>query len=871
MSESNGLNNPDTDDVSTLIPLANSLAGRRVQWAQLWSVYLQAIGGTGRVALLAGEPGVGKSRLLNELAAQSEKVGAVVLRGSASNGEHMPEYLPFLEALGRSFRLISDRELQHLVGGSASILLDLFPDLETRLQQGALTNTPKDQVRFRLHEAIGGYLIALATKSPVVMILDDLQWADAASLDLLQALAAWQQTAALSIVGSYRSDELERNPALDRILVDLNRERRLAVIAIPALDIEELADLVLYRIGAPLNAAGLTFLQELSEGNPFFAEELLRAWAEDGSLSQTSAGWVLRTEHANSFPDGISGAIRRRLDGIDSATLTLLRVAAVYGRTFSTDVLASAASADLEAIEGQLEGASRRLLVSLDGRGHGTFTHRLIREYLYRELTPAGRRRLHAAIGEALEAKWKIEPEQSLTELVSHLELGEAGSRGVYYARLAADRALRSFAPTDALRFLENALAMSELDSPRRGDLLLSSVEAAILAGSEDTIEAACAAARAWFSSVQDPLGVARIDRLRTHADGGRVVLATAHQELEAVFEAVGADSRVAATAVGRRYFQRAWLAIMEGAWEDAARTLGMGPPFAIPFGGEPLSTLSRLPRGFTAFQQGRYVEAIDEWQRATSSMSFPEEVLTPLQLSLYSMLSLGLAKLGRVDEAHRYRNELLAKSKGLAAPAPFAKSALTLVVLSFLHMDEPDPIQDRYSSLLEMRGEIHWVLVDRVLGLLDLARHDWPAAHNHLISAEATARDEGFRPELAYTLLARAKLEFARGGRGSTLRGHGLMQDAKVLFAELGMTGAQAEAESGFGTLGATNESHGLSAREANVLRLVAAGHSNRRIAVALSLSEKTVANHMTNIFNKIGVSNRAGAAGFAHREGIV
>jgi DNA-binding CsgD family transcriptional regulator len=871
MSAGNGLNNPDADEVSTLIPVANSLAGRRAQWARLWSAYLQAIGGTGRVALLAGEPGIGKSRLLNELAAHAEKVGAIVLRGSASNSEQMPEYLPFLEALGQSFRLVGDTDLHHLVGPNASILLDLFPDLEARLQHGILTNTPKDQVRFRLHEAIGGYLLALATKSPVVMILDDLQWADAASLDLLHALAARQQSATLSIVGSYRSDELERNPALDRVLVDLNRERRVAVIAVPALNLEELADLVVYRIGAPLNAAGLTFLQELSDGNPFFAEELLRAWAEEGSLCQTSAGWVLRTEHANSFPDGISGAIRRRLDDIDSATLTILRVAAVYGRTFSTDVLAAAAAADLEAIEGQLEGASHRLLISLDGRGHGAFTHRLVREYLYRELTPAGRRRLHAAIGEALEAKLKVEPEESLTDLVSHLELGEAGSRGAYYAGLAADRALRSFAPTEALRFLENALAMSELDSPRRGDLLLSRVEAAILAGSDDTIEASCAAARAWFSSVQDPLGMARVDRLRTHANGGRVALAAARQELEAVFEAVGADSRESASAVACRYIRRAWLAVLEGAWEDAARTLGMGPPFAMPLGGEPLSALTGLPRGFAAFQQGRYGEAIGEWQRATSSMSLPEEILTPVQLSLDSMLSLGLSKLGRFDEAHRYRNELLAKSRSLAATAPLAKSALTLVVLSFLHLDEPDPVQNCYSRLLEMRGEIHWVLVDRVLGLLDLARRDWPAAHTHLISAEATARDEGFRPELAYTLLARAKLEFARGGRGSTLRGNGLRQDAMMLFAELDMSGARAEAESGFGMLGATNEPHGLSAREANVLRLVAAGHSNRRIAMALSLSEKTVANHMTNIFNKIGVSNRAGAAGFAHREGIV
>jgi len=278
---------------------------------------------------------------------------------------------------------------------------------------------------------------------------------------------------------------------------------------------------------------------------------------------------------------------------------------------------------------------------------------------------------------------------------------------------------------------------------------------------------------------------------------------------------------------------------------------------------------LIRQLRGFAAFQRGNHAEAVREWEQAARVHEGIEHRRPPTHLGLAGLLSLGYLKTGRAVEARQCLDILLVDSKSWTGDVPPPKSALTLGALGRLRAGDIGQAVDFYSSLSAIQGEIHWVLVDRVLGLLDLARNDLQAALFHLTSAEATAREEGLRPELAFTLLARAELELARGGRGSAVRVHRLCKDAEALFTELAMAGATDEAGTKLTELGAMDQPYGLSAREAHVLRLVATGNSNRQTAV-LSLSEKTVANHLSNIFNKIGVPNRAAATGFAIREGI-
>src|SRR5439155_19229545 len=161
------------------------LAGRQREFAALWGQFETAAGGRTRAALVAGEPGIGKTRLLDALAARAAGEGALVLRGGASEAAGMPPYLPFLQALGRHVRAAHPDELRAQAGALAPVLATILPELAVRL--GELPPSyplPAEQARLRLYEAVGDFLAAVAARQALLLILDDLHWADPASLDL---------------------------------------------------------------------------------------------------------------------------------------------------------------------------------------------------------------------------------------------------------------------------------------------------------------------------------------------------------------------------------------------------------------------------------------------------------------------------------------------------------------------------------------------------------------------------------------------------------------------------------------------------------------------------------------------------------------
>lgn len=254
------------------------LTGRQHELQQLWDLFEASTTGRTHVVFLSGEPGIGKSRLLQEIALRAKEVGALVLHGGASEAEGMPPYLPFLEALGSYIRVAPLEQLREQAGSMAPVLATILPELTVAL--GELPGSyplPADQARLRLFEAVGMFLSSLTSTAPLVLLFDDLQWADPASLDLLRHIAHQQSTARLLILGAYRAGELASNPALERTLLDLNRARLLTSLTIGPLLEEEITTLVRARLALPVDPRVARLLHVHSEGNPFFAEELLRA------------------------------------------------------------------------------------------------------------------------------------------------------------------------------------------------------------------------------------------------------------------------------------------------------------------------------------------------------------------------------------------------------------------------------------------------------------------------------------------------------------------------------------------------------------------------------------------------------------------
>ena len=314
-----------------------TLIGRQREMARLQQRYADAIAGQMTVALVSGEPGIGKTRLLDEMGARAHAAGARVLHGAATEAEGMPPYLPFLEALGQHIRAAPPDELRAQTGANASILASLLPELHARLgdlpQSQAL---PPEQARLRLYEAIGALLAAIAHEQPLLLRLDDLHWADPATLDLLCYIAAHQRESHMLILGAYREGEAAHELAFERTVATLHRLRALSVIQLAALPPADVSQLAQSYLGGSLEPSASKLLARQGEGNPFFVEELLRNWVEAGALAQTGpmgeseAHWSVTPAGAEAkIPSSILTLVRQRLIRLPADTVELLRAAAI--------------------------------------------------------------------------------------------------------------------------------------------------------------------------------------------------------------------------------------------------------------------------------------------------------------------------------------------------------------------------------------------------------------------------------------------------------------------------------------------------------------------------------------------------------------
>jgi predicted ATPase len=471
------------------------------------------------VVLLTGEPGIGKSRLLDEFLDSEAASGVLVLRTGASQAEGMPPYLPFLQALGEYMAALPNDQLRAQLGPHAATLATLFPEIPERIGPLPRRHPPHaEQECFRLYEAIAALLATVASQGTLILLIDDLQWVDRASCDLLVHLACRLRSTALLIVGAYRDNELAENPPLRHALSELNRRRLLVTLKLPSLDIEESRDLASHLLRGDLAPDVAELLQRQGEGNPFFLEELLRALLEEELLVWQNGRWKLEGHAGKVLPPHVIEAVRMRLARLELAVVELLQEAAVIGRSFNVTLLAEVAHKEIEQVEEMLRAAMNAQLVQLNADGTYRCTHDIVREVLYSDLVNSRRQRLHLAIGEALEAHVKSGPRvqsvQQLAELAFHFVAAGDKERGVRYALASGNHALKTSAASEAMVQFQTAMQLLDTnsDDAQRAAALHGLADAATLAGEYSTAAAAyhsaqeqwlrsgqvAAAARAW-------------------------------------------------------------------------------------------------------------------------------------------------------------------------------------------------------------------------------------------------------------------------------------------------------------------------------------------------------------------------------------
>jgi DNA-binding SARP family transcriptional activator/tetratricopeptide (TPR) repeat protein len=497
-----------------------ALVGREAEFQRLAGCWREAIEGRHhRILLLSGEPGVGKTSLAASFAREAHANGARVLYGRAEVDALIP-YQPFVEALRQ---LALDDSLATLRAAAPELveLSRLVPEFRRRLPE---LPPPGEQTagddRYRLFSAATALLVEAASRCPLLLVLDDLQWADRSSLRLLGHIARHCDPAALLILGTHRDTDLHRSPELAAAISDLRRDQLVERIPLMGLDVEAVGKLIARATDAAPGGLSEVLWRE-TRGNPFFLVEMLRQLADDDPLwtegQVPDAAQLLRRV---GVPEGVREVIERRLAGLGERAQEALTLAAVLGQEFEFEALAAVAECTPGELEGPLQQAlDAGFLAEFEERpGRLCFSHALVRETLYRRPSSIRRTLLHRRAGEALEALSFEDPEANAAELAHHF-LAAGGRRdvdkGIRYSVTAAEQATTRLAYDEAAAHYTRAIewakrGVGRLDEGRRCELLLALGEARWRAGELEKAREACFRAAELAEKQGDPVKLAR-------------------------------------------------------------------------------------------------------------------------------------------------------------------------------------------------------------------------------------------------------------------------------------------------------------------------------------------------------------------------
>ena len=442
--------------------------------------------GRGGLLLISGEPGIGKSRLLKELAKSAQSQRWLVMGGRALDNEAMPPYLPFAEALRDYLRDSRDAAAIPALVTDASDIANLLPELKARLPELPLRPSLGPEAdRYRLFEAVRGVLerAARTEGAPgLLFCLEDLHWADASTLLLLEHVVRGLSGAPFLVVATYRDFELNLRPALAETLTRLLRERLSESLLLPRLALADVGLMLAELAGATPPGTLVDRMFAETEGNPLFVEEVFRYLSHNGQVFGESGGWLQDlSAWDGSVPQGVSLVIGGRFRQASVGCRGLLSMAAVIGRTFRHEVLKAVSGLEDEVFYDFVEEAQRMHMLTPAEGGTLSFTHDLIRQTLLSELSLPRRQRLHERVAEAMEDLLVKGAQPQFAELAAHYRLAntpEALRKAVDYAGRAAAHAAQVYAYREAAELYEQALGALDLLAPgskkERCDLLLA-------------------------------------------------------------------------------------------------------------------------------------------------------------------------------------------------------------------------------------------------------------------------------------------------------------------------------------------------------------------------------------------------------------
>jgi DNA-binding CsgD family transcriptional regulator/tetratricopeptide (TPR) repeat protein len=434
----------------------------------------------GRVAFIAGEPGSGKSRLVRELAEEVADEGAIVLYGTCDAVVATP-YRPFVEAFDHLVRRADPRDLRRDIGTAGAELGRLLPDLEQRVGQlQASVAADADTERHRLHTAVTDLLAAIGRRSPVLLVVEDLHWADAPVLLLLRHLVRTCPDVRMLLLATFRDTESDANEWLSETLAEVSRSEGAVRIRLPGLSADDVAQFVRRTTGAEAGQELTDAIGVLTGGNAFLLTELWRELVETEALTVSGGAFHLAGPlETLGTPESVREVVSQRLGRLAPGTTELLELAAVAGPRFDLAVLRHAAPVgEGELLDGIDEALRTGMIEQVSARGLSyRFTHELVRRALYDRIASSRRAELHLAVAQALEGESGSPRERPLADLAYHFAAAApvgGAARAVEYNLRAAEVATASLAFGEAAEQLQTAIELGIDDQRRRAEAALA-------------------------------------------------------------------------------------------------------------------------------------------------------------------------------------------------------------------------------------------------------------------------------------------------------------------------------------------------------------------------------------------------------------
>ena len=975
--------------------------GRKPELAQLTKALQAARNGFGRVVLLAGSGGMGKTRLTQQLALQAEQGGTQVLWGRCLEEAGAPAYWPWRQLIRSYLRSGADADPAKTFGSGLADIAGIVPEVAEHFKLRPTAATPAGdsaETRFRLFDAIAAFWHRVAQRAPLLLIFEDLHWADATSLRLFSFMTAELEDSALLVVGTYRDTELSRKHPLFETLSDLARSSVSQRIELAGLSMRETQEWMAAASGSVGSANFVSALHARTEGHPLFIEETLR-YMIDARAPQAFDAGSDTAQLLTRIPTGVREVIGKRLNRLSVPAARYLSIAACIGRNFDLQLLAhlEADKTEDELLEALEEALNEHLIEVVPETQQFRFGHALIRETLYDEMLGLRRSRLHLRIGEMIERQHGGDDAAIWPQLAYHFSEAvpcAAVGKALDYAKRAAAHAGQLLAFEESARLYQLALQLLQRHFPaevgQRCDVVLTLAEAQTWAGGPETAQALYqqaadlarqggmtaqfAKAAIGFSASGMQAGLSGeaavtmlLEAIALH-QGDQAVrvelmsrLCVAYVYCDRVDEAMEAHRRAVTLArqIGDMRSLFAALASIStaGYWPQLLqqRIAAANEAWAIgddldlperivnllPFylcdllrAGDMTALRGILQQGIRWTEQRRaYYWASVCWQfevsvaigegrfddaetSAARALEAGRRVGEDKAIGAYGMMMFCVRReQGRLQEALPMLEKFVREAPranhwrpGLALlyaeldmretcraefdSLPWHRATLpptdgatmtivTLVAEVCVYLGDAKRAEMLYNLLQGQAGANLLAdssgpslgSADRLLGSLATVLQQWDVAQRHFEAALVMDTRTGWRVWLAHSRYRYAQMLQRRAGAGDADRARGLLVDALADSSALGMQALSARIELLAAAIIAPPPTYpcGLTAREVDVLKLMAMGRNNREIAQVLAISPNTVANHVRNILGKTYTANRTEAAAFANREGLL